>query len=204
MDSVEYTRRMLVYRLSLLHLKEVGFSNVYSYTIAQETGFSATLIRKDLSRLHARGKRKGGYEIDHLLYLINNYFISDHIKKVVLAGMGNIGSAISQYKGFEEQKIKIIAGFDIDPAKYKKKFSIPVYPIDQCSEIIGNQKIDAAIIAVPSISAQEVCDKFIQCGINGIMNFSPVNLKVPAHVFISNIRLSDELLCVIYHSGQKR
>jgi len=204
MDSVEHTRRMLVYRLCLLHLKEMGFSSVYSYTIEKETGFTATLIRKDLSRLHAKGKRKGGYDIDHLLDLINNYFGIDSIKKIVLAGMGNIGNAISNYKGFEEQNIKIVAGFDINPARLKKRFSVPVYPIDQCNEIIGNQKIDAAIIAVPAISAQEVCDKFIQCGINGIMNFSPVNLKAPSHVFIYNIRLIDELLCVIYHSSQKR
>ncbi len=204
MDSVEYTRRLLVYRLSLLHLKEISFTNVYSYTISQETGYSAALIRKDLSRLHVKGRRRGGYEIDHVLDIINSYFGNEGVRKVVLAGMGNIGSAIAQYKGFEEQKIKIVAGFDIDPAKYKKKFSIPVYPIEECCEIIGNLQIDAAIIAVPAISAQEVCDKFIQCGITGIMNFSPVNLKSPAHVFISNIRLSDELLNVIYHSGKKK
>lgn len=203
MDSVEYTRRLLVYRLSLLHLKEIGFTNVYSYTISQETGYSAALIRKDFSRLHVQGRRRGGYAIDHLLNVINSYFGSEDTKRVVLVGMGNIGNAIAQYRGFEEQKIKIVAGFDIDPAKYKKKYLIPVFSFERCNEVIKDQQVDAAIIAVPAISAQEVCDQLLQCGITGIMNFSPVNLKAPDHVYISNIRLSDELLNVIYHSSQK-
>ncbi len=203
MDSVEYTKRLLDYRLSLLQLKKVGLSKVYSYLISKETGFSAALIRKDLSRLRVKGRRRGGYEIDHVLDVINSYYGSQEIKKVVLVGMGNIGSAIAQYKGFEEDKIRIVAGFDIDPAKYKKRFSIPVYSIDACRDIVESQRIDVAIIAVPAISAQAVCDQLIRCGITGIMNFSPVNLKAPENVYISNIRLSDELQNVLYHSSQR-
>lgn len=205
MDSVEYTKRLLDYRLSLLHLKNVGFKNVYSYIIAKETGFSAALVRKDLSRLRVKGKRRGGYEIDHVLDIIDNYYGNRDVKNVILVGMGNIGSAMAQYKGFEDQKLKIVAGFDIDPAKYnRKKFSIPVYAVDKCCEVIENQRIDAAIVAVPAISAQGVCDQLVKYGITGIMNFSPVNLKAPENVYISNIRLTDELLNVVYHSTQKK
>jgi redox-sensing transcriptional repressor len=204
MDSVEYTKRLLSYRLSLLHLKEAGLQNVYSYLLAKETGYSAALVRKDFSRLRVEGKRRGGYRIDHILSMINDYYGAQDIKKIVLAGMGNIGSAIAQYRGFEEDQMRIVAGFDIDPSKYRKKFSIPVYPIDRCREIIENQKIDVAIIAVPAVSAQAVCDQLIQCGITGIMNFAPVNLKVPPHIYVSNIRLSDELQNVIYHSIRKK
>lgn len=205
MDSVEYTKRLLDYRLSLLHLKKIGLKNVYSYLIAKETGFSAALVRKDLSRIQVKGKRRGGYEIDHVLNIIDNYYGNRDIKNVVLVGMGNIGSAIAQYKGFEDQKLEIVAGFDIDPGKYnKKRFSIPVYAIDKCFEVIEKKRIDAAIVAVPAISAQEVCDLLVKCGITGIMNFSPVNLRAPENVYISNIRLTDELLNVIYHSTQKK
>lgn len=203
-DSVEYTKRLLNYRLSLLHLKKAGLKNAYSYLIAKETGFSAALVRKDLSRIRVKGKRRGGYEIDHVLDIIDSYYGNRDVKNVVLVGMGNIGSAMAQYKGFEDQKLKIVAGFDIDPAKYNKKFSIPVYAIDKCFEVIENQQIDAAIVAVPAISAQGVCDLLVKCGITGIMNFSPVNLKAPENVYISNIRLTDELLNVVYHSTQKK
>jgi redox-sensing transcriptional repressor len=48
-----------------------------------------------------------------------------------------------------------------------------------------------------------VCDRLIRCGIKGILNFAPVNLKVPDDVYVSNVSLSDELRRVIYHATQK-
>jgi redox-sensing transcriptional repressor len=53
-------------------------------------------------------------------------------------------------------------------------------------------------MAVPSISAQEVCNILVDAGIKGIMNFSPVLLQVPEDVIVNNINLCDELEIVIY------
>ncbi len=203
MESTAYTKRLLTYRLSLSHLKEVGLTHVFSYLIAGETGFSAALVRKDLSRLKVKGKRRGGYEIDTIMEAINEHFGQQKTNKVVLAGMGNIGSAIAQYKDFKKRNIKIVAAFDLDPAKQRKGYDIPVYPLNKCRDITMEHTIDAAILAVPAFSAQAVCDQLIQCGIRGIMNFAPVNLKVPENVYVSNVRLSDELQQVIYHATKE-
>jgi redox-sensing transcriptional repressor len=54
-----------------------------------------------------------------------------------------------------------------------------------------------AILAVPEISAQEVCDELVNLGIRGIVNFSPVLLKVPQYVVVNNVNLSDEIESVI-------
>jgi redox-sensing transcriptional repressor len=54
-----------------------------------------------------------------------------------------------------------------------------------------------AIVAVPDISAQEVCNDLVNMGIRGIVNFSPVLLKVPAYVVVNNVNLSDEIESVI-------
>lgn len=202
MTSIELTKRLLTYRISLLHLQEIGLNDVYSHLIASETGFSAALIRKDFSRIHVRGKKRGGYEINTILKSINEYFGDNEVNKVILVGIGNIGSAIAQYQDFEAHNIRIIAAFDIDPAKQRKKFSIPVYTMDKCRDMIDSCEIDAAIIAVPALSAQTVCDWLVQCGIKGILNFAPVNLKVPDEVHVSNVSLSDELRRVIYHAKQ--
>lgn len=202
MESTAYTKRLLTYRLSLSHLKEVGLTDVFSYLIAGETGFSAALVRKDLAHLKVKGKRRGGYNIDVILDAINKHFGDKEINRVVLAGMGNIGRAIVNYKDFENRNIKIVAAFDLDPAKQKKKFSIPVFPMSKCREIVEEYQVNVAVIAVPAYSAQAVCDQLIQCGVRGIMNFAPKNLKVPDHVYISNVRLCDELQQVIYHSDK--
>lgn len=203
MGSAEYTKRLLTYRLTLLHLQEVGLSTVYSYLIAGETGYSAALVRKDLSKLKVRGKRRGGYEIETILEAISKHFGNRKDKKVILMGMGNIGEAIAHYKDFERHGIRIIAAFDINPDKQRKKSSVPVYPMDNCRELIKRENIDVAIIAVPAHSAQAVCDRLIQCGIRGIMNFAPTILRVPDHIYVSNVRLCDELKQVIYHASTK-
>ena len=204
MQSTDFTKRLLTYRLSLTHLKKVGLSDVYSHLLASETGHSASLIRKDLSRLQVKGKRRGGYDIDNILQTINAYFGKKERDKVVLAGMGNIGKAIVQNTDFEKHNIEIVASFDLNPAIQRKKYSIPILPMEKCKEIIVNQNIDVAILAVPAYSAQSVCDQLIQCGIRGIMNFAPVNLKIPDNIYVSNVRLVDELQQVIYHVKQQK
>lgn len=203
MTSTEFTKRLLSYRLSLLHLKKVGLKDVYSHLIATETGYSAALIRKDFSKIQIKGKRRGGYEINVILDAIDKYFGDDQVNEVVLVGMGNIGRAVARYKDFEKQNIQIIASFDIDPARQRKKYSIPVHSMNKLQEVIVSRHIDTGIIAVPALSAQTVCDQLIQFGIKGILNFAPVNLKVPDDVFVANVSICDELRRVIYHAREK-
>ena len=201
MTATELTKRLLTYRLSLLHLKEIGLDIVYSHIISAETGYSSAIIRKDFSKLKIQGKRRGGYSIDNILESISLYFGESKLNEVILIGAGNIGQAIIHYKDFKKYNIRIAAAFDVDPAKQRKKLDVPVYPPDHCFDFVRKHKIISAIIAVPSFSAQNVCDQLIYCGIKGILNFAPVNLKTPDDVFVSNVSLTGELQQVIYHAS---
>ena len=192
-------KRLLLYRLCLVKFKEMGFEKVYSYNLGHEAGVSAEQIRKDFSNFGIKGNKKGGYELDHLLDKLNIIFKKNEQQSVIIVGMGNMGRALSHNDcGFTEQKQYIIAGFDIDPVKIKKTYNIPVYHMSQLSEFIKENDIKIAILAVPSISAQEVCTKLVESGIKGIMNFSPVILQVPDSVTVNNVNLCDELEWVIY------
>jgi redox-sensing transcriptional repressor len=86
----------------------------------------------------------------------------------------------------------------MDPVKIKKTYNVPVYDMQRMDEYIRTNNIQVAIMAVPSISAQEVCTILVDAGIKGIMNFSPVLLQVPVDVIVNNINLCDELEIVIY------
>lgn len=192
-------KRLLLYRLCLLKFKEMGFKKVFSYNLGHEAGVSAEQIRKDFSNFGITGNKKGGYELEHLLDKLNYIFKRNEQQRVIILGMGNMGRALSHNDcGFTEQRQYIIAGFDIDPVKIKKTYNIPVYHMDRLSEIINENDIKIAILAVPSISAQEVCFKLVKSGIKGIMNFSPVILQVPEDVIVNNVNLCDELECVMY------
>lgn len=201
MGTFIQTKRLLKYRMGLIRLKQMGLERVFSYTLGKEAGVSAELVRKDFSNFGIKGNRRGGYEIDDLLSSVEKIFGKDRVQNVVIMGMGNMGKALSHYRGFPDNNMNIVAGFDIDPAKINKKFHIPIYPVDNLKEIIDAFHVSVAILAVPEIAAQETCDLLVRSGIKGILNLAPVLLKVPDDVFVNNVNLMVELERLMYHSG---
>jgi redox-sensing transcriptional repressor len=196
-------RRLLRYRMCLEKFKRFGWDTTFSYTIAKESGLSSEQIRKDFSKFKISGHKKGGYNIDEILEKINEIFekhVTDHI---IIVGSGNIGEALIKYTGFEKHNIKIAALFDIDPVKLKRKYNVPIYRMDMLQEVITMYKVSTAVLAVPAIAAQEVCHELVNCGITGIMNFSPVILKTPESVNVYNIEMIPVLEALIYHSNNK-
>jgi redox-sensing transcriptional repressor len=117
-----------------------------------------------------------------------------------VVGVGNIGNAIVQYKGFRKNMIQIVAAFDIDPTKYKKKQAVPVYPLEKLPKIVQDLNVKTAILAVPERVAQDVANLLVEAGIVGILSFVPTVLKVPPHITINNIFIGQELESLIYHS----
>lgn len=85
----------------------------------------------------------------------------------------------------------------MDPYKQKVRADSCVYPPGRLQEIIDRFSVKVAIIAVPDISAQDVCNELVSMGIRGIVNFSPVLLKVPVYVVVNNVNLCDEIESVI-------
>ena len=177
----------------------MGVERVFSYTLANETGVTSEQVRKDFSEFSIKGNKRGGYDVDELLKVIENIFHRNKEHNLVVVGMGNLGIALSKYGKFMQRNMNIVATFDIDPFKQKARAGITVYPLNRLKEIIDRFKVRVAIISVPEISAQEVADDLIMNGIKGIINFAPVLLKVPADVVVNNVNLCDELESVIYY-----
>jgi redox-sensing transcriptional repressor len=192
--------RLLRYRSILLKMQDLGFETVYSYNLGKEAGVSPEQVRKDFSQFGIKGKKKGGYNINELLFTINNIFRKDELQHVVLVGLGNIGMAIQQYRGFKHRMIQIVATFDIDPSKTRKKCSVPCHPMEDLESVVRELDVKTAIVAVPERAVKEVCDQLINAGILGILTFSPTVIKAPAGVIIHNISISHELESLIYQT----
>jgi redox-sensing transcriptional repressor len=192
--------RLLRYRSLLLKMQDLGFETVYSYNLGKEAGVSPEQVRKDFSQFGIKGKKKGGYNVIELLFTINNIFRKDELQHVILVGLGNIGNAILQYRGFKHRMIQIVAAFDIDPSKYRKKCPAPCYPMEELETVIAEKNIKTAIVAVPERAVQEVCDHLIAAGIVGILSFAPTTIKAPPHITINNISISLELESLIYQT----
>lgn len=196
----EIIRRLLRYRMCLEKFKELDFETVYSYTLGKESGVSAELVRKDFSKFHISGNKKGGYNINDVLDTINSIFNKDEVQYFIIIGSGRIGEALINYKGFDKYKIKIAGIFDINPVKLKNKYNVSIYPMEKMREIIAKYNVRIAVIAVPEVAAQEVCYNLLECGITGIMNFSQVILKSSDNINIYNVDLISVIEALMYHS----
>ncbi len=191
-------RRIFLYHGLLVRLNSMGVTRVFSFTLAGGTGVTPEQVRKDFSEYGIRGNRRGGYLTSSLLKELEALFNRGRISNVILVGMGNLGQALSRYRLFNQRGINIVATFDIDPFKQKARADDIVYPPERLQEIIDRFRVNVAIVAVPDISAQEVCNDLVNMGIRGIVNFSPVLLKVPDFVVVTNVNLSDEIESVIW------
>lgn len=191
-------RRILLYRGSLLRLQALGVKRVYSYTLGKETGISAEQVRKDFSEYRIKGNQRGGYLVDQLITEMEGIFYRNGSQNIIVMGRGNIGSSLANYSNFSQRMINIVATFDIDPSKQRIRSDIPVYTMERLKEVIDRFSVRTAILAVPDLAAQSVCDKLLEYGVEGIINFAPVILKVPEYIVVNNVNLSDEIESVIY------
>lgn len=190
--------RLSRYKNSLIRLKALGFVKVFSDNLADAAGATPSQVRKDFSIFGISGHRRGGYRVDELIIKLQAILGKNETQNAVIVGTGHIGSALLKYKGFEAGGIKIIAGFDTDPAKYNAESAVPIYPLDNFHEFITENQVKIGILAVPDYAAQQASGIMIAAGIKGILNFAPIQLRNADGVVINNINLEVELENLIY------
>jgi len=64
---IDRIQRLTAYRRSLERLKAAGILRVTSGLLAEASGTSASVVRKDFSVFGLQGKRRGGYGIFEVL-----------------------------------------------------------------------------------------------------------------------------------------
>jgi redox-sensing transcriptional repressor len=191
--------RKTVYRLSiylrcLARLKDNKIQTVSSETLAKVAGVKPTQLRKDLTYFGQFGTRGLGYDVAELSKMISDELGTTSLQPVILVGVGHLGLALLSYRGFEKEGFEIVAGFDLDPQRRRdKQVSQPILKMDDMADFVRDHKIRMAILTVPAVVAQEVANSLVNCGIMGILNFSPIVLHVPEEVMVNNVNLAIEL-----------
>lgn len=204
MDSQDRIKRLLNYKNLLYQLQNLGFVKVFSDNIADALGISSSLVRKDFAIFGIAGSQKGGYEIGSILAKIHEILGKNEVQKVILIGVGRLGTAFLQFgKGFTDEGIRIVAGFDIDPARIDEKAQTPIYPMSQISEFIHANSIKFAIVAVPESAARPTMDLLKNEKIKGILNFTALKVKSTDETIINNVNIEHELARLIYNVNQK-
>lgn len=191
--------RFSLYSRCLKRLHQNDVATVSSETLAKAAGVKPAQLRKDLAYLGSFGRRGLGYNVAELQERIHRTMGTNRLMPVVLVGVGNLGSALLSYKGFEREGFEIIGAFDLDPHRQRRKdFQVALQGMDALPAFIRQHGVQLAILAVPAHVAQAVAHQLIACGIQGILNFSPVLLDVPDHVVANNVNLAIELENLAY------
>jgi len=186
-------RLSLYYRL-LSVLEKENKETVSSKELAKREKLTPAQVRKDLSFFGSFGTRGLGYPVSELKRRIGEILGLDRQWNVALIGVGNIGSALVGYKEFQRQGFNIRLIFDNDQRKIGSNHKgIVVADIKNLEKELRENKIEIVVIAVPATVAQYIVDDVVKAGIKAILNFAPVNLKVPEDVFLRNENMSMEL-----------
>lgn len=186
--------RLSVYLRCLQRLKQNQLQTVSSEALARAAGVKPTQLRKDLTYFGQFGTRGLGYDVDQLGRMIGDLLGTSRLQPVILVGVGNLGAALLQYRGFEQEGFEIIAAFDVDPVRAREKTQkVPVLATDRMGEFIRRENVRMAIVSVPAIGAQEVINDLVENGIVGILNFAPIVPHVPENVMVNSVNLAIEL-----------
>ena len=187
-------RRLSVYTRCLLQLEEDGVRTVSSQELAERFNLNSAQVRKDLAYFGEFGVRGIGYYVSGLKAELQRILGLDREWAVVLAGFGNLGSALFHYKGFARQGFRVAAIVDDNPAKVGREIEgVPIVASRDMAREVKARGIQIAILAVPPESAQAVTDELVAAGIRAVLNFAPARLKVPRDVRLKNVDLSIEL-----------
>jgi redox-sensing transcriptional repressor len=192
--------RLPVYLRALLEVAEQKTATISSERLADMAGVNAAKVRKDLSYLGSYGTRGVGYDVEYLLYQISRQLGLTQDWPVVIIGIGNLGHALANYRGFAARGFRVVGLFDSDPRKVGERLGDrKVFAMSDLVEVVKGENVAIGVIATPAGVAQEVADQLVDSGVTSILNFAPAVLSVPPHVSIRKVDLSIELQILSFY-----
>ena len=196
--------RLPLYLRALVEAAEGKQPTISSERLAERAGVNAAKVRKDLSFLGSYGTRGVGYDVEGLLFQIRAELGLTQDWPVVIVGLGNLGHALANYRGFGARGFEIVGLVDNDPAKVGEKVAgIEVRPLEELGRIVADASPAIGIIATPPAVAQDVADRLIAAGVNSILNFAPTVLAVPETVSVRKVDLAIELQVLSFYSQRQ-
>ncbi|MGQ0826204.1 MAG: redox-sensing transcriptional repressor Rex [Actinomycetota bacterium] len=192
--------RLPLYYRGLLEAAERQVATVSSERLAELAGVNAAKVRKDLSYLGSYGTRGVGYDVEYLLHEISRELGLTRDWPVVIVGIGNLGRALANYRGFGARGFRVMALVDADSAVVGNQIGdLTIESIDALATIVTEREIAIGILATPAAAAQEVADRLVTAGVRSILNFAPVVINVPDGVSLRKVDLAIELQILSFY-----
>jgi redox-sensing transcriptional repressor len=196
--------RLPVYHRCLLQMQAEDRLKASSEQLAELAGVNAAKVRKDLSYLGSYGTRGVGYDVEHLLHEISRELGLTHDWPVAIVGVGNLGHALANYRGFGARGYRVVAAVDADPEKVGQSVGeLTIESLDDLPKIARTRGVAIGIIATPAHAAQEVADRLVDAGVTSILNFAPTVVSAPAGVSLRKVDLAIELQILSFYQQRR-
>jgi redox-sensing transcriptional repressor len=206
--SSRVIRRISFYYEALLKLDLPDDAYISSKKLEEITGVSCNQVRQDFFYLGISiGKQKKGYQLKRLLKELRRILSIDRGADVVVIGAGRLGRALAEYELFKVRNINVVALFDnrqemVGQTVQVKGSQVSILHIDSLDDYLKRHpNIKIAVLAVPEVCAQEMLEKLVALGIQGIVNFAPKILRIPPgheDVQLINDCIGESLYKIVY------
>jgi redox-sensing transcriptional repressor len=196
--------RLPIYLRTLMEAAAAHETTISSERLAELGGVNAAKVRKDLSYLGSLGTRGVGYDIEFLVFEISRELGLTRDWPVVIVGVGNLGHALANYRGFTARGFQVVGLVDVDPARVGEEVAgITVRHLDDLPDIADELGLSIGVIATPAAVAQDVADRLVAAGVTSILNFAPGVITVPKGVAVRKVDLSIELQILSFHQQRQ-
>lgn len=199
-------KRLPRYYRYLGDLLHMGISRVSSKDLSARMGLTSSQVRQDFYCFGGFGIQGYGYDVEFLYNEIKAILGLDQTFRLIIVGVGNLGTAIGKYLLVKKEGFQLVGLFDANPTLVGHKVGdLEVQDISHLNSFIHENKIDIAALTVPAARARETAVQLVAAGIKGIWNFTPAELKLPPDVFLENVHITDCLMSLGYKiaSSQK-
>ncbi len=196
-------QRYPIYLKALRRLKSQGVEKVMSSQLSEYVNIASTTIRRDLSFIGCLGKQGYGYDVDNLIEVFNEQLGTGFDEKIILIGVGNLGTALLNYNRWDYVVGEIVMAFDCNPDLIGTKVKgIDVYSIDELAERIP-EDCRIAIIAI-SGDAQAVVEQLHDLGVIGVIDFTHTHIKTPKGMIIKPIDIVTNIQELVFETNTLR
>ncbi|HUE27464.1 MAG TPA: redox-sensing transcriptional repressor Rex [Solirubrobacteraceae bacterium] len=191
--------RLSRYLQVLTQARKMGKETISSQELADYTHVNSTQIRRDLSGFGKFGKRGVGYNVDSLVAQIRKILHTSGQHNIALFGAGHLGTAIATSDIFADHGFRVVAVFDTDDGKVGTRIgSFSVRHNSELRQVVDEDDIVVAVLAVPSPAAQGLADDLADAGVKIIFNYSDALLQVPPEVTVHTSSPAVDLLYALY------
>ncbi len=199
--STAVIKRLPKYYRYLGDLLENDVVRISSKELSQRMGVTASQIRQDLNNFGGFGQQGYGYNVEYLYNAIGKILGLENKYNTIIIGAGNLGQALANYTNFDKRGFKVKGLFDVNPRLVGITVrGIEIQDLDEMEHFIKENGIDIAVLTLPKQKAPKIANDLVRCGIKGIWNFAPIDLKLSnKDVVVENVHLLDSLMTLSYN-----